>query len=103
LLTVPPQIGLDDLKTGATGAPLAPRTDLDNQLTEEMRRSSEAAAWGKNPLVLDGADALAPAAQAPAAATAAADAAPAAADAPPAEASPQPLPGKLPDLSKLSE
>jgi hypothetical protein len=84
--------------TAAT--PVAPRSDLDSKLTEEMRRASEAAAWGVTPStavppMLDSADALAPAASTPAPEATAA----AAAAAPPTP----PQPGKLPDLSSFTQ
>ena len=66
-----PQIGLDESKAAA---PRPPRSDLDATLTDEMRRSSEAAAWGR------------------------------ATDATAAEMTEVPAqPGKLPDLSQLKE
>ena len=66
-----------------------PRPDLDSTLTAEMRRASEAAAWGgEAPSARGAADAAAPAAELPQAEQPAAPAA-------------QSAPGKLPDLSKL--
>ncbi len=82
--------------TAAT--PVVPRSDLDSKLTEEMRRASEAAAWGVTPStavppMLDSADALAPVPSTPA------PEATAAAPAPPTP----PQPGKLPDLSSFTQ
>ena len=83
-----PQIGLDDTKSSSTVT--AARPDLDSKLTEEMRRASEAAAWGgAPPASLDG-SAL-PAQGTPEAA------------APEASAQLPAQPGKLPDLSKLDD
>ena len=69
----------------------AARPELDNKLTEEMRRASEAAAWGGAPpavpLELDGT--TLPVQGAPELAV------------PEASAQPPVQPGKLPDLSKL--
>ena len=82
------QIGLDDTKSSSTVT--AARPDLDSKLTEEMRRASEAAAWGgAAPASLDG-SAL-PAQATPEAA------------APDASAQPPVQLGKLPDLSKLDD
>lgn len=81
-----PQIGLDESKPASTMT--AARPDLDSKLTEEMRRASEAAAWGgATPASLDGSNLPVPAATEVAA----------------AEQTPQPpqQAGKLPDLSKL--
>ena len=84
------QIGLDDPKSTSTitGA----RPDLDSKLTEEMRRASEAAAWGgvAPPAVpLDEGSSL----PVPGASAAASE--------PPAQ--PRAQAGKLPDLSKLDD
>jgi hypothetical protein len=98
LISAISQIGLDEMKATT---PVAPRSDLDSKLTEEMRRASEAAAWGVTPSTtvpptLDSADALAPAASTPA--PEALPPAPAA----PAPSTP-PQSGKLPDLSSFTQ
>ena len=83
------QIGLDDSKSTTTVS--APRPDLDSKLTEEMRRASEAAAWG-------GAAPAAVDASIPPAPSASGVVAPE-----PAAQQPPVQPGKLPDLSKLDD
>ena len=81
------QIGLDDTKSSTV---MAARPDLDSKLTEEMRRASEAAAWGgAAPASLDGSALPAPATPEAAA--------------PDASAQPPVQLGKLPDLSKLDD
>ena len=83
-----PQIGLDESKSSSTVT--ASRPDLDSKLTEEMRRASEAAAWGgAAPVSLD--SGALPVQGTPEAAV------------PQAAAQPPVQPGKLPDLSKLDE
>ena len=82
------QIGLDESKSSSMVT--TSRPDLDSKLTEEMRRASEAAAWGgAAPASLDG-TAL-PVQGSPDASV------------PQASALPPVQPGKLPDLSKLDE